>query len=56
MRTGVPAGTGATVTVGKIERYPGGTAVVTSDYVLQSISCEGGRSVASATTGRGTDM
>ena len=33
---------GATVTVGKIERFPGGTAVVTSDHVLQSIACEGG--------------
>lgn len=33
---------GATVVVGKVERLPGGTVVVTSDHVLQSIVCEGG--------------
>jgi len=35
-------GAGATVVVGKIERFPGGTAVVTSDHVLVAITCSAG--------------
>jgi hypothetical protein len=38
--TSVPSA--PTVVIGKIDRFPGGTAVVTSEYVLQSMTCEAG--------------
>ena len=32
----------ATTTIGKIDRFPGGTVVVSSEHVLVGISCEAG--------------
>ena len=43
---------GPTISIGKIDRFPGGTAVVSSEHVLVGISCEAG--VVTMTTRVGT--
>ena len=42
----------ATTTIGKIDRFPGGTVVVSSEHVLVGISCEAG--AVTMTTSAGT--
>lgn len=47
-----PATVGAEKTFGTINHLPGGVATVTSDYVLQSITCDNGTLVLVTTNAR----